>query len=339
MSGLIFGAALKGLGDAGVSLGGAAMNHVAREEDARGRAALQRELLADKLEAQREIAAMRAGASGSGGSKDGPFIDDVQPGSLAEETMANRMGMSVPELRALRAANASGDASGLGTEVSLPGPTEDGAPLRGRQGVSQDWLKAKRAALADIQSEFLHGKNYDDVAKGRRTEMGNKVGAGIIAGEIGEDEGAKAIASVEGKSSKKESGGTVYDEFSGKGETTAVGKSTIAENNAKASDAASKAKQRDNGQDPERLKLITDLTARERTLRTQMGRLGADPIIANDIKKGRAPQAYVEMQDELEAVLAQRKALQIGNVKEKGDNGPSAPGKKERPPLSNFLKR
>lgn len=337
MAGLIFGAALKGVGDGATSLGGSMANIAAAEARAGADAQLKRELQDDRLAAQREIAAMRA--SSSGGSKDGPFIENVEPGSMAEEMMANRMGMSVPELRALLQANRTGDSSGLGESVQLPGPTEDGGALTGRRGLSQDTLAAKRQALADIQAEFLYGDKYDDVAKGRRTEQGNKVGKGIIEGAITPEAGSKTIAATEGKGLKKESGGTVYDEFTGDAKTTDVGKSTIRKNEADAGDSVSKARQRDSGQDPERLKLITDLTARERTLRTQIGNLTRDPIIANDIKKGRPPADYVEMKDQLDSVIAQREALQIGNVKGKGDNGKgAAPGKKERPPLSSFMK-
>ncbi len=350
MGGLIFGAALKGLGDAGSSLGGTALNLAAREDELRMKGDLQRELLADKLETQREIAAERAAARGAGGSKEGPFLEDVKPGSMAEEAMANRLGMSVPELRALRAANASGDLSAYGTDVTTRQDADpensDAVSRRATKtdrrvtGATRDWLQAKRAALAEIQQEYIYGGKYDDVTKGRRTEIGNKVAGGIINGEIDAEEGAKTIAATEGKGSKKESGGVVYDEFTGANDATPVGRSTIGKNAAEAAKDNATAEQKRNGQDPERLKLITDLTQRERTLRTQMGRLAADPIISNDIKKGRAPQAYVEMQDELASVLEQRKALEIGIVKPRGDNGDKpAPGKKERPPLSNFMKR
>lgn len=324
MSGLIFGAAMKGVGDGVSSLGSSALQIQSASEAAEAKLAGQREMQRERLDNQRAIAEMRSG--GSGGGKDGPLMERVEPGSMAEEMMANRMGMSVPELRKLLEANRSGDTSGLGGTVELPGPTEDGNALTGKSGVSGDWLKAKRAALADIQSEFLYGGKYDDVAKGRRTEAGNKVAGGIIAGAIEPGAGAKAIAATEGKGAYKEGGGVVYDEFEGGSKATSVGESTIRKNDAGAADDRSKAKQRESGQDPERLKLITDLTARERTLRTQMGRMASDPIIANDIKKGRAPQAYLEMQDELSGVLEQRKSLQIGNVKEKSDNsGASAP--------------
>lgn len=332
--GLILDGAVGGLGAGLASIGDSAMKYGARQDELAQRSALQRELQEEKLATQREIAADRLAAGGGG--KSGPFIPDVKEGSMAEESMASRMGMSVPELRALRKANQTGDTSGLGADVQLPGPTEDGKPLTGKAPVDGKWLQDKRTALADIQQEFIYGDKYDDVAKGRRTEQGNKVAGGIINGTIKPEVGAQTIAATEGKGAYKEGGDTVYNEFNGKNDPTAVGKSVIGKNGAEANKDNAVAEQKKNGQDPERLKLITDLTSRERTLRTQMGRLQADPIIANDIKKGRPPAALVEMQDELTDVMQQRKSLQIGIVKGKDDNGGSA---KERPPLSNFMKR
>lgn len=333
--GLISGALLKGAGDGTASLGGSLMNIISADERAAASAAERRLLQEERLAAQKEVAEIRK--SGSGG-KDGPFMDEVKPDSMAEELMANRLGISVPELRALRAANKSGDTSGLGEEVPLAGPTEDGSALTGRRGISPEALAAKRQALADIQSEFLYGDKYDDVTKGRRTETGNKVGQGIIAGAMDVGKGGQTIAAIEGKGAMTEGGGTVYNEFTGDAKTTDVGKSTIRKNDADAGDSRSKAKQRDSGQDPERLKLITDLTQRERTLRTQMGKFTSDPILANDIKKGRPPADYVAMQEELKSVLAQREALQIGNVKKGGDNAGGAGPKNDRPPLGSFFK-
>jgi hypothetical protein len=236
MSGLIFGSMLQGLGAAGSTIAGHMVNQVSQDERQRERLEAQRELQADRSATQLAIAGMRNDAKGGGSGG----MTDIKEGGLAEETMANRMGMSVPELRALRKANKTGDTSAYESEVELAGPTEDGGALKGKvkpQGLDQ-YIKAKRAVLADIQSEFMHGKDYDDVAKGRRTEHGNKIAGGIVNGTISAEQGGKDIAAIEGKDLYDGDSNVTRGKFDGKTTTTAVGESQIKENNAQAGKAA-----------------------------------------------------------------------------------------------------
>jgi hypothetical protein len=241
MGGLVWGHMVQGLGRGASSL---AEHQIAQDD----RLELQRERLeansardAERFATQREIAALKADAAAA---KAGGSIK-MDEGSMAEEAAAGRLGITIPELRALRASSRTGDASSFATGVGeeLDGPTESGGPLNKKTmtAADQKWVADKRRALADIQSEFMHGKDYDEVAKGRRTEIGNEVSRGIVGGAISPEQGGQTIAATEGKSAYKESGGTVTNEFSGSNKTTAVGDSQVKENEADAAEKRFKA--------------------------------------------------------------------------------------------------
>jgi len=249
MSGLILGGMMQGLGNAGSSIAGSMVQADARHSDLELRMQAQREMQAEKLATMREIAAERAAARGAGGSKDGPFMENVAQGSMAEESMAGRMNMTVPELRKFRESQQSGDMSGYDVNadvtasadtdpensdaISRRGGTQTVTVKKSPQGLDA-FMKDKRAALADIQQEFIYGKAYDDVTKGRSEEQGNKVGAGIINGAISPEAGAQKIGALKGEGAYKEGGNTVFNQYSGDNDPTAVGESEITKNNAKA---------------------------------------------------------------------------------------------------------
>ncbi len=210
MSGLIFGSMLRGVGAAGAGLSEAMTRGALREQDLAQRAADRRDELEYRRQTQLELQAMKNAGKDGGGSG----ITEIKEGGLAEEAMANRLGISVPELRAQRRAVQTGEG---GIDAS------------------------KQRALAAIQEEFLHGKDYKAVTEGRGQELQNDVGRGIVGGTMTPEAGGKKVAALAGKEMYGESGGVVVDKFEGSTKTTPVGESQIVENRAQAGKAAADA--------------------------------------------------------------------------------------------------
>lgn len=123
------------------------------------------------------------------------------PGSADYERRMLALGDTVPEGEAWNKAITTGDTSGLGRERTLAGPTEDGKALTGRELPDNldAILKDKARALREISDELRHGKEYKDVAEGRRIELGNQVGRGLVSGAIKTSEAGEKISALEGK--------------------------------------------------------------------------------------------------------------------------------------------
>lgn len=160
-----------------------------RERDAAANAA--------RVEAAQIAADARRESAGGKGGSGGVVAGVLKP----EQRAALALGDTVPEGQAYMKALTTGDTSGIGEEVALPGPTEDGKQLTGR--VQPDNLKeilaAKAKILREIDDEFRLGKDYKDVAEGRRTELGNEVGRGLVSGRLKTEDAGEQIAALEGK--------------------------------------------------------------------------------------------------------------------------------------------
>lgn len=161
-----------------------------RERDAASNAA--------RVEAAQIAAdARRESAGGKGGSGGGVVAGVLSP----QDRAALALGDTVPEGQAYMKALTTGDTSGIGQDVALPGPTEDGQQLTGRMQPDnlKEILAAKAKILREIDDEFRLGKDYKDVAEGRRTELGNQVGRGMVGGAIKTEDAGEQIAALEGK--------------------------------------------------------------------------------------------------------------------------------------------
>ena len=233
MSGIMFGAMLNGLGQGAESIG----KSMDSERLERERLAERRALQEDRQLQQRELLAARQGSSGGGGGGGGS-LGDIAPGSDVEAARAGRMGMDVPAASNLLAAQKSGDWSRYETPMEPAGPHGMGpqeATAKGLSAATKDWIKEKRAVLAEITDERTFNANYDDVVKGRQSERDNKVRGGIMGGNPDAATVARAYAATKGEAMVDNLGdkGT-FDKF-GKGQTlNDIGKSAAEENRAQA---------------------------------------------------------------------------------------------------------
>lgn len=151
-----------------------------------------------RVEAARIAADARLEAAGQKAGGKGVVAGVLDPRQRA----ALALGDTVPEGEAYFKALTTGDTSGIGEEVALPGPVEEGQkPLTGRKQPDNmaEILKAKAAILREIDDEFRLGKDYKDVAQGRRTELGNVVGRGMVSGAMNTEQAGEQIAALDGK--------------------------------------------------------------------------------------------------------------------------------------------
>lgn len=204
---------------------------------------LERMRLQDKQDARDQNEQLRRDlAAGKGESGGG--VSEITEGGLAEETIAARAGMSVPEYRAWRNAQKTGDFSDLGrayggtvksTEVG-----EDGEGyLSVRKTVEypegfEDVKAARVKLLGEIQTEFMQGKNYKEGTEGRKNVRGidltnealqDPKKAGVIS---------QAVAAGEGKELVGGDSNVTRNLRTGETKTTAVGNATIGEKGANA---------------------------------------------------------------------------------------------------------
>lgn len=227
--GLLFGGLMKGLGDGVSSVGQFAAREQAAEEERQMRAQ-------QRMDEIRERAALTAAMrqpTASGGGRPGKsevFMEDMAPGSMAQRSVANRLGVSADRLAALDANDLDayngpqmGQDIGTGERYAKPG-TENKSPL------TRELFDAKRKMLGDLQAELIFGDAYDDVTKGRRTNqeidtssqaMANPKQAGLLGA---------AMAAGEGKG--QYTGQGAVNVFSG--EPSKLGSSIINRNEAKA---------------------------------------------------------------------------------------------------------
>ncbi len=208
MAGLIQSGLFKGVGEAMSTYGLSTLQARERavlEEDRQARELSYRRerdqstndarVEAARIAADARLEAAGARAGGKGGGVVGGVLEPRQRAALA-------LGDTVPEGEAYFKALTTGDTSGIGEEVALPGPVEPGQkPLSGRKQPDNmaEILKAKAAILREIDDEFRLGKDYKDVAEGRRTELGNVVGRGMVSGAMGAEQAGEQIAALEGK--------------------------------------------------------------------------------------------------------------------------------------------
>ena len=164
--------------------------------------ALDREFRADQAAQDRETRLEIAGQRGDGRGKSGGMVGGVL---TPEQRAALQLGDTVPEGQAWMKAITTGDTTDIreriGREVPLPGPTEDGKQLTGKE-LPDDFaqiLKDKRKTLAELDDQFRHGKDYKEITEGRRTELGNEIGRGLVAGRLKTEDAGEKISALEGK--------------------------------------------------------------------------------------------------------------------------------------------
>lgn len=249
MSGYMWAGIGKGIADASQNISGMMYKGIAADQERAEKLEYQRERLAEaarQKEADRqlrlEIAETRGGR-GSGSGSGGVSAKDIGEGGSLEGVIAGELGVDVPTLRALRKGRESGDYSAFQEEktnefvADVGDDTQQVVRMEYPPGF-EDVKKAKMAALARIEKKFIFGKDYDDVVKGEKGEIGVDVGRGILAGTMDPGKGGTAVAASEGKDLYGGDSNVTRQKFTGETKTTPVGQSVIAENKSKAAGPA-----------------------------------------------------------------------------------------------------
>lgn len=192
-------------------------------------------------------------------------------------------------------------------------------------------VEQRRAELQRLRKMVAFGKDYKDVAEGELTE---RAGGGDVDAQAG-----LLAAKGKGRMESLGGGGGVFDslDVGGSQRLNPMGAAEANKDNATAFESTAKGKAANERRDPETIRLLTDLTSRERTLRTQMGNLLKDPMIASAIKRGSPPAEYTSMQEELQQITSQREQLMEGKVPKRDGGAPkpaATPAASSTPPAS-----
>lgn len=241
MAGIMGASILKGLGDGITSLGSSAMQYAGQNERQR----LQEQMLRERLESnERNVDARLAAktASGTGAAKG---TIDFAEDTAGEEAMAADMGITVPELRRLRAANRTGDFSAYEVDdVNAPG---DGiGPSDGKRGMTaatRKYVSEKRKMLGEISRMYMQGDAYDDSSKGRKTVQDMGIMDDVLDGRRDAKTVAKAQAAADGKLPYSNLGSDgVFDQYEGGQKLNELGVAKAGNERAGAAKAAAGAK-------------------------------------------------------------------------------------------------
>ena len=253
--GLIWAGIGQGIANAGSTMGSFLMRSQERdaEREYRERQAQETRDYRDKVDQEkreyraeqdalyrRTAADQNAGRAGAG--KD-PGIQpaDLQPGGKYAGMAAGQLDMTENQLADLQQYRKSGDLSKYAKPI---GTTLD--DTYGEQTVTEvpqalrDEFKLKSKMLSQLEESYALKGSFDDVMKGRNT--GFKTGMGQaafdkpdVAGKAGQ-----AVAVAEGKPLINIEGGQQYNQFTGTGSTTPLGKAQINKENAQAGEAKQK---------------------------------------------------------------------------------------------------
>lgn len=332
--GLIWSALGQGIANAGSTMSQYMFKDIAAEEAAKEkRELLQERLAATERENARnrelrlEIAESRKPGGGGGGTG-GLDISEMAPGGKLASMAANKMGLSEPEYKKLYEATKTGDKSGYEEDATEFGDFGEENKVKKLPKGFEDEFKAKQKTLGNLQEQYALAGKFDDVAKGRQIEFGTKMGQTAFDQPEVADKAGQAVAVAGGKPLVNVEGGEKYNQYTGKSETTPVGKSQITENVAQAGQAGALAKKY--GKDIEKIdaeiqggmfnknsseKLTSVVNAANGTIKS-----------LNESSKGSTPEAKAEWQrqyDDAVAVRDKATALQKGALDVKAN--PPAP--------------
>jgi hypothetical protein len=267
MSGLIFGGMLNGVGQGAALLGANATRDIERQDSIRLAAEERRQTareVQDQIamraagsdDAKMERLLAKAGLVGGAGGGGGVSPDWFTPGTPAFTEHALQAGMSEPALEKLLKSIKTGDRSGYDEVAPGVGPNPDGTNLeevrQKRSSVTDQYLDAKTAALAELSKDRTQGKNRDDIAKGRATEQNTGIVQGVIEGKTKAEDAAKIVGAGKGELPYGKGGVDAYT-----GSPDAVGKSTINKNNADAGESAAKGAAATSGSKDQTLQSLT----------------------------------------------------------------------------------
>lgn len=270
------------------------------------------------------------GRAGGGAGKD-PGIQpaDLQPGGKYAGMAAGQLDMTENQLAELQDYRKTGNLNKYGRQI---GTTLD--DTYGEQAVTEvpqalrDEFKLKAKALSQLEESYALKGSFDDVMKGRNTAFKTGVGQGVLAGTTNMGTGSGAVAASEGKPIINIEGGEKYNQYRGDSATTPLGKSQIAENQAKAGEAIKKgdaAETKAERQEKEKRETTKDLERRiENNLAVLHEKLGVNKNEANDVlkrlrdkaaKDPTAAERLKELQPFIDKVDASRAKLDAWEAK------------------------
>jgi hypothetical protein len=267
----------KGLADAGSTMANFLMRSEMAKEDRESRMTLRREELAYRAEkdlADREFResqdalykkAVGAGGSSGGGGKGGIALEDLGPEGKAENLIAMKANMTLPEYKQFQKAQTTGDFSGYAVDTPRfgrePEPgTEQLGPVGGEfsDAVSRktsnltaetikqlppgfkEFADAKRKQIGAIIESYALGPAFDDVEKGRQTGLITSIGEKAYTSPETAPVGGQAVAVIGGKPLVEVKDGMQFNQYTGTSKVTPVGQSQITENVAQAGEATAK---------------------------------------------------------------------------------------------------
>lgn len=221
----------------------------AAAEDAAARRAQSESNNARDNETRRLILEARnaqgARAGGGGGGV------DMTPGGPAEVAESLRLAQGVgkgdvPTGRAVKNALVTGDRSAFEEDIPVRLDANDaraGSTTRGVSERTAALLNTKAAELQKISEEFAHGKDYDNVTKGRLNEQTRGIVGRVIDDPKIPDVNKAAVAM--GKDLYGDGPSGIVGKFDGSEKPTARSRAATAEDNAQAGKAGGETKNAD----------------------------------------------------------------------------------------------
>jgi hypothetical protein len=330
----------KGLADAGSTMASFLMKAETAREDREARMTLRREELAYReandlanrefRESQNALYKKAVGAGGgssSGGGKGGIALEDLSPGGKAESIIALNSGMTLPDYQRFRKADTTGDFTPFMKDEIDIGPSGEESTVSRLPPQFKEYADAKRKQIGAIIESYALGPAFDDVQKGRQTGRTTEIGEGVLSGAVNAGKGGQAVAVMGGKPLVNVEGGEMYNQYTGESTTTALGKSQITENVAKAGAQGALAK-----------KYGAEITKIGAEIESGMfNRKGADRLTTmvnsanttikslQESSKGKTPEAQAEWQRQYDdAVVLRDKAMSLlkGQMDEKAPPKP-----------------
>jgi hypothetical protein len=253
MSGLIWSGIGQGIANAGSTLGGYMMQSAMqddRQEERRREKEEEARRQAERDALYRRTADQQAAGKGGGGTDGGMTAADIGEGGKDEGLLARSMGMTVPELRAMRKFSETGDTEPFKRGVErykdevTSGDTTDAVSRKYAKQMNltevvkelpagfEREARAKLQTLAKIEESYRLGKDYKEVAEGRRTQQEVDASQAAMANPEAAGRIGQGMAAGGGKALVGGDSNVTRNLFTGATSTTPVGQSVITKNTA-----------------------------------------------------------------------------------------------------------
>lgn len=367
MSGLVYSAMGRAFSDIGTTIGGAMMRasdeeerERLRREEREARAAereqaraeserLRIEMQARDHELRRELAGQRSSRSADGGGGGGGLsAQEIGQGGAAEGMIAGEMGLTVPELRALRGLRDGGDVSPFRRDTVTGGTTTEDPMLAGEQGETSDAIsrrfakreleirqelppgfereaRSKIQALSRIEMAFRMGKDNKSYQDGESERFSRTNAEAARDGSMTVGRAGELSAALEGRPIFTVKGDERLNQFTGQSETTDVGESKVRRNDRPPAPRAAGGDGAGAGQPADDIKRLTqvriaatsELGAAERAL-VQFDRA------ARDMSRSERAAAEPERQKILQRIESAQTQLSDVMSKLSGQGRPAA---------------